>query len=179
MCKFKEKSLMLQYVKNKPIKWGFRFWFQCGSKSGYLYQFDMYLGKKPKIGFGLRESVVLSLCENLKKQLLLRVLWQLFYKSKSHAKAIWGWNLLNWNRQSNRKHMPTLEANKQMKRGEHDWLACDTILATKWMENRSVILLSSYHNPSVVQEINRRIKGSKEKVKESYPTVIREYNTEE
>ena len=36
-----------------------------------------------------------------------------------------------------------------------------------------------YHNPSVVQEINRRIKGSKEKVKESYPAVIREYNTEE
>ena len=34
-----------------------------------------------------------------KKQLLLRVLWQLFYKSKSHAKAIWGWNLRNWNRQ--------------------------------------------------------------------------------
>ena len=75
--------------------------------------------------------------------------------------------------------MPTLKANKQMKRGEHDWLACDTILATKQMDNRSVILLSNYRNPSVVQEINRTIKGSKENVKESYPAVIREYNTEE
>ena len=34
-----------------------------------------------------------------KKQSLLRVLWQLFYKSKSHAKAIWGWDLCNWNHQ--------------------------------------------------------------------------------
>ena len=59
----------------------------------------------------------------------------------------------------------TLNADKQMKRGEHDWLACDTISATKWMDNRSVILLSNYHNPSVVQEINRRVQGSKEKVK--------------
>ena len=65
----------------------------------------------------------------------------------------------------NRKHTPTLKADKQMKRGVHDWLPCDTISTTKWMDNRSVILLSNYHNPSVVQEINRRAKSSKEKVK--------------
>ena len=66
MSKFKEKSLMCQYMKNKPIKLGFKFWFRCGSKSGYLYQFDMYLGKKSKTEFGLGESIVLSFCENLK-----------------------------------------------------------------------------------------------------------------
>ena len=38
-------------------------------------------------------------------------------------------------------------------------------------------LLSNYHNPSVLQEINRSVKGSKEKVKVSCPAVIREYNT--
>ena len=78
---------------------------------------------------------------------------------------------------SNQKHMPNLTTDKQMKRGEYDWLACDTISATKWTDNRSVILLSNYHNPSVVQEINRRVQGSKEKVKVSYSAVIREYNT--
>ena len=78
---------------------------------------------------------------------------------------------------SNRKHMPTSKADKQMKTGQHDWLTCDTISATKWMDNRSVILLSNYHNPSVVQETNRRAKGSKEKVKVSCPAVIHEYNT--
>ena len=66
MCKFKGKIIMRQYIKNKPIKWGFKFWFCCGSKSEYLYQFDMYLGKKSKTEFGLGESVVI-LCENLKK----------------------------------------------------------------------------------------------------------------
>ena len=58
----------------------------------------------------------------------------------------------------------TLNTDTQMKRGEHDWLACDTISATKWMDKQSVILLPNYHNPSVVQEINRRVQGSKEKV---------------
>ena len=55
-------------------------------------------------------------------------------------------------------------------------MACDTISTTKWMDNGSVILLSNYHNPSVVQEINRRVKGSKEKMKVFCPTVIREYD---
>ena len=66
MCKFKVKSIMRQYMKNKPIKWGIKFWFCCGAKSGYLYEFDMYLGKKGNTEFGLGESVVLSLCQKLK-----------------------------------------------------------------------------------------------------------------
>ena len=70
MCKLKGKSLLCQYMKNKPIKWGFKFWFQCGSKSGYLYQFDMCLGRKSKTEFGLGESVDLSLCKNLQNKLL-------------------------------------------------------------------------------------------------------------
>ena len=59
--------------------------------------------------------------------------------------------------------MPTLKADKQMKRGEHDWLAWDTISVTKWMDNRSVILLPSYHNPRFVQEINEELRVQKRK----------------
>ena len=45
MAKFKGRSGMKQYVKLKPIKWGFKFSFHCSSKSGYLYQMNIYLGK--------------------------------------------------------------------------------------------------------------------------------------
>ena len=45
------------------------------------------------------------------------------------------------------------------------------------MNGHPVSLLSNYHNPSVVQEINRRVNGSKEKAKVSCPAVIREYST--
>ena len=58
---------MDQNVKNVTIKWGFNFWFQCYSKSGCLYEFDMYMGKMVKIEFSLVESVVLSLSKSLKK----------------------------------------------------------------------------------------------------------------
>ena len=143
MCKFKGKSLMRQCMKNKPIKWGFKFWFRCGSKSGYLYQLDMYLGRKSKAEFGLGESVVLSPCKNLKSRYCY-VFFDNFFTSpnlilKLFEDGIYATGTVR----SNRKHMPTLKADKQMKRDEHDWLACDTISTTKWMDNRSVILLST------------------------------------
>ena len=45
---------------------GFKFWLRLRSNSGYLYKFEMYLGKKGSTAFGLGESVILSLCERLK-----------------------------------------------------------------------------------------------------------------
>ena len=66
MCKCEEKNIMRQYMKNKPKKWGFKFWFRCGAKTGYLYEFDIYLGKKGNTEFGFGGSVILSLCQKLK-----------------------------------------------------------------------------------------------------------------
>ena len=143
----------------------------------FLYQFDMYMGKKSKTVFGLSESVFLSLCENLKNSHCYVFFDNFFTSPNLMVKLFEGGIYATGTVRSNQKYMPTLKVNKPMKRGEHDWLPCDTISATNWMDNRSVILLSNYHNPSVVQEINRRVKGSKEKVKVSCPAVIREYNT--
>ena len=58
MVKFTGRSSMKQYVKNKPIKWGFKFWFLCANKTGYLYQLDLYLGKKEKTEENFGPSVV-------------------------------------------------------------------------------------------------------------------------
>ena len=45
MVKFKGRFGMKQCIKSKPIKWGFKFWFRCSSKSDYLCQMDIYLGR--------------------------------------------------------------------------------------------------------------------------------------
>ena len=52
-------------MKNKPTKWGFKWWCRCCSKTGYLYKFDFYLGKKEKAKLGLGETVVLDLSKKL------------------------------------------------------------------------------------------------------------------
>ena len=103
MCKFKSKSLMRQYMKNKPIKLGFKFWFCCRSMWRYLYEFYMYLGKKGNTGFGLGELVVLSLCECLKDSSLIinsiwedsicLIRWKIFIKLTEEANFVFTWKI--------------------------------------------------------------------------------------
>ena len=52
-------------VHDRPIRCGFRAWYRCIPKIGYLYEFDIYTGKKETTEFGLGESVVVQLAGNL------------------------------------------------------------------------------------------------------------------
>ena len=80
MVKFKGRSGIRQYIKSKLIKWDFKFWFHCSSKCGYLYQKDVYIGRKqkPEFNLGLGEEVVLSADENLEAIILNCLFRQLF-----------------------------------------------------------------------------------------------------
>ena len=51
---------MKQFIKSKPIKWGFKFWFRCDSKTSYLYDICIW-GAKESTEYNLGESVVLNL----------------------------------------------------------------------------------------------------------------------
>ena len=57
MVKFKGRSGMKLYIKSESKKWGFN----------YLYQIDIYLGRKktPEFNLGLWEEVVLQLMKDL------------------------------------------------------------------------------------------------------------------
>ena len=46
MIKLKGHNIMHQYINNKLIKWGFRMWCRYDSETGYLFQFDLYTGRK-------------------------------------------------------------------------------------------------------------------------------------
>ena len=72
--------------------------------------------------------------------------------------------------------MPVLKHNKERKCVEHDWFSSNHLSSIKRMDNKSVILLSSYFNPKEMQQIKRRVKGSKDKVKVTCPSSIQEYN---
>ena len=37
MIKFKGPSSMMQYIKQKPVEWGFQFWFGSNSYDNYLH----------------------------------------------------------------------------------------------------------------------------------------------
>lgn len=62
-----------------------------------------------------------------------------------------------------------------MKRETYDSQACKTLSSASWMNNRSVVLLFNYHDQKVLKDIERQVKGLKDKEKGSCPTSIFKY----
>ena len=178
--KFKGRSGMKQYIKSKPIKWGFKFWFRCSSKSGYLYQMDIYLGRKqtPEFNLGLGEEVVLQLTKDLERS-FCTVYFDNFFNSpklieKLFQKGIYGIGTVR----ANRKQMPKMIDDKQMKRGDCELLFSGNKMAGKWMDNRSVLLLSSaLEGMNDMLSVQTREKGSKTKYLVPSFKVIKLYNS--
>ena len=86
MIKFKGHNILKQYVKGKPVQWGFKLWCRCNSKSGYLVEFDLYSGKKTgHAEHDLDEGVVLTLTEKIRGFLKLSSLCRQFFKFSSVA----------------------------------------------------------------------------------------------
>ena len=53
MVKSKARCHLVQYMKNKPVKWGFKYWVVADT-SGHTVNFDLYTGKESDCSeFGL------------------------------------------------------------------------------------------------------------------------------
>ena len=79
VIKYKSRSILRHHIKSKPIKWGFRIWYRYAPKTGYLYEFDIYTGRKETTEFGLGESVVLQIAEKLNGSFCRIFFKNLFY----------------------------------------------------------------------------------------------------
>ena len=143
MCKFRGQSSMKQYIKNKPIKWGFKFWIRAGSESGYVYEFDLYLGKKVTPDLSLGEGVVLQLTERLRDTFVM-IFFDNFFTSPNLVQTLFDRGIYSIGTvRVNRKNMPTFQSDKEMKRGDCDKKFANDVIALKWMDNRGVHLLGS------------------------------------
>ena len=49
---YKDKNIMWQNIKNKPIKWGFKMWYRYTLKTGHLYNLNIYTCWKETTEFG-------------------------------------------------------------------------------------------------------------------------------
>ena len=53
MVKNKGRYSFRQYIRDKPTKWGMKLWVLADSRSGYTFNFDIYLGKSDRIWFSI------------------------------------------------------------------------------------------------------------------------------
>ena len=114
MCKFKGRLCMKQYIKNKPMKWGFKYWYRCDSEAGYVYQLELYQGQKKKRKFNLGSSVVLELYQVLKDTHVDTFLNSSILIQKLHDNGLYGLGTAR----SDRINMPQMKKDKEIKRGD-------------------------------------------------------------
>ena len=150
-------------------------------KSGYLYQMDIYLGRKQTLEFniGLGDEVVLQLTKELEWS-FCTVYFENFFNSRKlienlFVKCMYG----IWKVQANRKQMSKMINEKQVKRGDWEFLFSGNTMACKWMDNRSVLLLSSALEEGMneILSVQRREKGLKSNSSVPCPKVVKLYNS--
>ncbi|XP_039287374.1 piggyBac transposable element-derived protein 4-like [Nilaparvata lugens] len=120
MVKFKGRCFMKQFMRDKPIKRGYKMWMMCDS-SGYNLKFEIYTGKlKDSVEMGLGERVVSQFCSSLAGKNHIVVMdnfftsYPLFLRLKENSISACG--TVN----QARKHLPKLTDDKLLKRGELD-----------------------------------------------------------
>ncbi|GFS46856.1 chimeric ERCC6-PGBD3 protein [Trichonephila inaurata madagascariensis] len=177
MIKVKGQNIMKQYIKNKPIKWGFKMWCRADSSTGYLFEFDLYTGKKMNTEVELGESVVLSLTEQL-KGLGCEVYFNDFFNSPALQYKLMKQNIKACGTiRTNRKNVPkSLPLDENMQRGDIHAESSSGISFIKWMDIKSVHMLTNFISPERNGTVKRRHAGTAEKVNVTCPEVVICYN---
>ena len=106
---------MKQYIKNKSIMWGFKYWYRCDSETGYIYQLELYQGRIEKKELNLGLSVALDLCQVL-KDTYCHVFLETFFNSPTLIQKLHDNGLYDFGTaRSDRINMPQMKKNKEMK----------------------------------------------------------------
>ena len=164
-------------MKNKPIKWGFKFWFYCVSKPGYLYQLDLYLGKKEKTEKNLGPSVVLKMTECLENS-YCTAFFDNFFNSPSLVTKLYDRRSYGvGTARKDKVEMPQMTEDRKMRRGDHDYMYSEKVACCKWFDRRSVLMLfSNIEGMSTISTVLPQQKGSASKIQVPCPDVIKMCN---
>ena len=143
MTKFKSRISRKQYRKNKPIKWVLKWWYRCCSKTRYLYEFDLYLGKKEKTELGFGETAVLDLSKKLENTHCM-LYFHNFFNSPTLVEKLFDRGIYCVGTvRSDRKNMAIMKKDKDMKKGEIDFQYANYVVDVKWFDNRGVTMVGT------------------------------------
>lgn len=171
MTKFKGRTSMKQYVPLKPIKRGIKLWTRCDSKTGYVYDTNIYSGKENSIQEGtLGERVVKKLTESIRDADVVLCFDRFF--TSIHLLDTLPYAAVGTCMRT-RKNVPKFEG--KLQRGDSEMMVCkEGILCTRWQDTKDFLIVSNCHTGNI-GTIERKAKdGSKNKI--TCPDSIMFYN---
>ncbi|KAK7097638.1 piggyBac transposable element-derived protein 4-like [Littorina saxatilis] len=149
MCPFKGRSKFRVYMKDKPTKWGFKFYELCDSSTGYVFHFEMFcadrrLSNKPY-------DVVMRLMVPLMDKG-----YQLFIDNyyccpkvceDLSARGTMVCGTVRRNRVGLPKEMCAADVN--LEKGAIDYRRKGSVVVCRWKDKKDVFMLSTMHRPSL------------------------------
>ena len=185
MVRSKGRFGFIQYIRDKPTKWGFKLWVLADSTNAYTYDFDVYVGRRTTSSkFGLGYDVVMELCKDLQFQ-GYKLYFDNFYTSTQllkdlKKKGIFAVGTVRPNRKGFPKELKeTMKKwDKESERGELRWVRDEDVVVIQWKDNRVVSVMSSFHSGShhTTTRRNTRKNGRHEVLQIKQPFAIHDYN---
>jgi len=168
MVRNKGRYSFRQYIRDKPTKWGMKLWVLADSKTGYTYNFDVYLGKtEERSSNGLAYNVVMNLVSFLVTQgsLGYRLFVDNFYSSVHLfldllKKGILACGTIICNRKGFPVELKNVKQwEKKKARGDMRWSRQGDLLGVQWKDNKTVSIISTMHNANDFNMAKRRTKN--------------------
>ena len=185
MVKLKSRSGIIQFMKDKPTKWGIKLWVAADSSNGYTCNFEIYTGKKTKdlSEHGLGYDVVMSLLDKYLDQ-GYHVYFDNFYTSHQlvrdlflHGTPCTG--TVRINRVGFPQSLKDIKAwAKTQKRGGVRWVRESEVLTLQWVDNKPVSVLTTIDsaNDQVVAKRRAMVDQKFTKIDVPQPKAIHRYN---
>lgn len=186
MIPYYGKHFAKQYIKGKPIRFGFKNWALCTS-NGYLVSFEIYTGKnkapqKTSEEFGLGGSVVLNL--TMLAEIPPNSGYKLFMdnyftslKLLNHLSAL-GYCATGTVRDNRLADCPLKKQHKIMakqKRGAHEFSSSEKVIVFQWKDNKVVTAASNFES-SEIGTTKRYCRETKSKITVPQPKLFDRYN---
>ena len=185
MVKSKGRFGFIQYIRDKPTKWGFKLWVLADSTNAYTYDFDVYVGRRTVSSkHGLGYDVVMQLCTDLFHQ-GYKLYFDNFYTSTQLMKDLKGKGIFSCGTvRSNRKGFPkefkdtVKKWEKAAERGDVRWVRDGEVVIMQWKDNKAVSVMSSFHagHEHTTTKRNTRVNGERKVKIIQQPNAVHQYN---
>ena len=153
LCPWRGRCAFRVYMRDKPIKWGMKLYELCESQSGYVYRFEV-MCRMPSLSNKPTDVVLRLIDPLLGKGYSLYVDNYYCCPPLAHILSQKDTAIVGTVR-ANRVGLPADLAKKKMKRGELDFRRQNRVIALKWKDKRDVMLLTTKHQPVMMEAQTR------------------------
>ncbi|XP_047675159.1 piggyBac transposable element-derived protein 4-like [Tachysurus fulvidraco] len=183
MVASKARTGLRQYMKNKPVKWGYKLFVLADSANGYTWDFFIYEGRGSQIVKGIGYDTVMRLMDTKLLGTGYKLFVDNFYTSPDLfrdllAKKIWACGTIRGHHIGYLKDRPG-GIEKRAPRGTIRWIREGPVVFVNWRDTRDVLMCSTIHAAHGEDTVQRRMKGADGKwsVQDvTIPPAIKDYN---